>query len=83
MRAKPAEKSGNPHINIMVFVFSGSSKIRAKRVCCCFDMCHYLFEIDANLRTDFCVGCPVTLRTITAKIYLQTSSLHASKRCIM
>ena len=65
---------------MIVFLFSGSSKIRAKRVCCCFDMCHHLFEIDAYLKTDFCVGCPVTLRTITAKIYLQTSSLHCFKK---
>ena len=26
MRAKPAEKSGNPHVNIIVFLFSGHQR---------------------------------------------------------
>ena len=83
LRGRSLRKKQETHTLILSFSIFGFVKIRAKRVCCCFDMCHYLFEIDADLRTVLCVGYPVTVRAITATTNLQTSSMNASKGCIM
>ena len=68
---------------IIFFFFRVRERYAPKRVCCCFDMCHYLFEMDADIRTYFCLGCPAPVRTITATIHLQRSSINASKRGII
>ena len=46
----------------------GFVKDTRQTCCCCFDVCHYLFEIDVDLTTDFGVEYPVTGLTIAATI---------------
>lgn len=72
-------KIGNPQI--LSFLLFRVCKIRGERLLLLlFYMCRYLFEIDADLKTEFCIGFPATFLIASASsVQLKKSSIHASK----